>query len=348
MQIEQPVRLDSSLELLIDHMPRAGRSGVLASIVSTVGSTYRKPGARMLILDDGSYFGLLSGGCLEADLKAHAADVLSSGRANAVEYDMRGPDDILFGLGAGCQGMMRILLEPANQDTAAARAMTVAARSTDAGEATTLVLMHDATDLPLGTFAPSAALPPAVRAAADATLRQGESRQVEWQHAGKPARAFVEYLAPPPHLLLCGAGPDATAVVNVARSLGWRVTLVDHRPAYAMADRFPGATVLCAAPAALRTVVDLERCHAVVVMSHHFNSDVDYLRILGMSKQPAYVGLLGPSARRQRLTQALGSAADGLTSRIRGPVGLDIGAATPEGIALAIVGQIHAWLAGRM
>jgi xanthine/CO dehydrogenase XdhC/CoxF family maturation factor len=97
----------------------------------------------------------------------------------------------------------------------------------------------------------------------------------------------------------------------------------------------------------LRAAVDIERCHAAVVMSHHLHSDASYLRELAEAGAPAYVGLLGPTARRSRLAKELGATADKLAARIRGPVGLDIGAATPEGIALAIIGEIHAWLAGR-
>jgi xanthine/CO dehydrogenase XdhC/CoxF family maturation factor len=97
----------------------------------------------------------------------------------------------------------------------------------------------------------------------------------------------------------------------------------------------------------LRAAVDIERCHAAVVMSHHLRSDASYLRELAEAGAPAYVGLLGPTARRSRLAKELGATADKLAARIRGPVGLDIGATTPEGIALAIIGEIHAWLAGR-
>src|ERR1017187_5998061 len=96
------VRLDTSIELLLEHAPADASARVLATVVATAGSTYRKPGARMLIMADGSYLGLLSGGCLEADLNLHAREVLGSGKPRAVEYDMRGPGDILFGIGAGC------------------------------------------------------------------------------------------------------------------------------------------------------------------------------------------------------------------------------------------------------
>jgi xanthine/CO dehydrogenase XdhC/CoxF family maturation factor len=125
------------------------------------------------------------------------------------------------------------------------------------------------------------------------------------------------------------------------------VTVVDHRAAYALADCFPGAEVRLADPQSLRSVVDLDGCHAVVVMSHHLPSDTIYLHELAEAGVPAYVGLLGPTARRNRLARELGPWADKLQSRIRGPVGIDLGAVSPEGIALAIVSQIHAWLAGR-
>src|SRR5450759_5785824 len=92
------VRLDTSLELLLERAPAGGSATVLATVVATAGSTYRKAGARMLIMADGSYLGLLSGGCLESDLMLHAQQVIDSGMARAVEYDMRGPDDLLFGI----------------------------------------------------------------------------------------------------------------------------------------------------------------------------------------------------------------------------------------------------------
>ncbi|MEA3132360.1 MAG: xanthine dehydrogenase accessory factor, partial [Gammaproteobacteria bacterium] len=145
------VRLDTSLESLLEYAPRDGSPGVLATVVATAGSTYRKPGARMLIMADGSYLGLLSGGCLEADLGIHAQRVLESGIARAIEYDMRGPDDVLFGVGAGCQGALRILLEPAGPGSPAAAALVNAGRITRSGRATSLVAVHES-EQALGTY----------------------------------------------------------------------------------------------------------------------------------------------------------------------------------------------------
>jgi xanthine dehydrogenase accessory factor len=341
------VRIDTSLELLLEHMPAGQAPRVLATVVATAGSTYRKPGARMLIMADGGFLGLLSGGCLEADLKLHAQNVLESGVPRAIEYDMRGPDDILFGIGAGCEGAMRVLLEPAGPGSPAAAALASAGRATRDGRPTSLVSVHDCEDFPLGTYAGAPPLPSMLIQAAAQSLADAASRPMEWQARGRRTRAFVQFLAPPPHLLICGAGPDAQPVAKAARGLGWRVSVVDHRPAYAAAAGVWGAEVALCDPHLLRSVIAVERCHAAVVMSHHLPSDVMYLRELAQAGVPAYVGLLGPAARRLRLAQELGTVADQLTGRLRGPVGLDIGAVTPEGIALAIVSQIHAWLAGR-
>jgi len=341
------VRLDTSLELIVERVPAVPTTRVLATVVATAGSTYRKPGARMLILADGRYLGLLSGGCLEADLKIHAQEVMDSGVPRAVEYDMRGPDDILFGIGAGCEGAMRVLLEPAGPGSSAAAALAAAGAATQAGYSRSLVSVHEAADLPLGTYDAAPPLPLALIQAAAQSLKDGMSHGLDRHDGGRRTRAFVQFLAPPPHVLICGAGPDAQPVVSAARALGWRVSVVDHRAAYASSVDFPGADVRLCDPRQLRSTVDLERCHAAVVMSHHLASDAAYLRELAEAVVPAYVGLLGPEARRVRLLQELGPLREMLGSRLRGPVGIDIGAVTPEGIALAIISQIHAWLAGK-
>ncbi len=341
------VRLDTSLELLLERAPAAMDSRVLATVVATAGSTYRKSGARMLIMADGSYLGLLSGGCMEADLAAHAREVIEAGVPRAVEYDMRGPDDVLCGLGAGCAGAMRILLEPAGRETLAAAALAAAGRAAQQGETSTLIVVHESNRLPLGTYHAAGELPPVLQAASRQGLAESMSRNVVWDEGGARQRAFAQFLAPPPQLLICGAGPDVAPVAVVARNLGWGVSVVDHRPAYAIESRFPGAQVRRVDPHALREAMDLRRFHAALVMSHHLKSDASYLRELAQGGTPEYIGLLGPRVRRERLFKELGTLAAALLPRIRGPVGLDIGALTPEAIALSIVTQIHAWLAGR-
>src|ERR1700694_576106 len=164
------VRLDTSLELLLERAPLTQGSRVLATVVATAGSTYRKPGARMLIMADGSYVGLLSARCLEADLKLHAQEVLDSGIPRAIEYDMRGPDDILFGIGAGCEGAMRVLLEPAGLGSPAAAALAAAPLCPRAGQPASLVAIHESAELALGTYDAAPPLPSTLLRAAAQTL----------------------------------------------------------------------------------------------------------------------------------------------------------------------------------
>jgi xanthine/CO dehydrogenase XdhC/CoxF family maturation factor len=240
---------------------------------------------------------------------------------------------------------MRVLLEPAAPGSAAAHALTFAARASHQGRPTSLVMVHESTALGLGTYPAGAPLPSELIEAAGRAVANAASTDLDIQGKGHRLRAFVQFLAPPPHLLVCGAGSDAEPVVTAARALGWQVTVVDHRGAYTDSRRFPGAHVVLAEADALRTAVDLGLCHAAVVMSHLLNSDAAYLRELAAAGAPGYVGLLGPMARRRRLIQEIGSAADALQTRLHSPVGLDVGAVIPEAIALAIVGEIHAWLA---
>ena len=346
------VRLDTSLELLLDHRGPDGPVA-LATIVATAGSTYRKAGARMLLYADGTHRGLLSGGCLEGDLASHAARVMAEGSAQVVEYDLRGPDDALFGIGAGCEGAMRVLLEPAHAGTPAAAALHRARETARRGEPSVLVVVHDGTAEPLGTRDPDGVLSPRLAAARGRALAESRSLGVDERAAGTagPMRAFVHWLAPPPRIVVCGAGDDAAPVVAGLVGLGWTVIVTDHRPRYADPARFPGAAVHCADADALATTVDLARCHAALVMSHHLNADGAYLAALARHPEPAFVGLLGPRARRERLLGDHGTVVpalrSGLRGRLRGPVGLDLGAATPEGIALSIVAELHAYLAGR-
>jgi xanthine dehydrogenase accessory factor len=332
----------------------AGRALALGVLVRTEGSTYRKPGALILIAGDGQYAGLISGGCLESDLREHAHEVIASGTARRVRYDARTDDDLLFGLGLGCEGAMEILLlqaGPANawQPLAHLAAALAAHRATAVG----VVVDSSHPDVPVGAVAlpaddaagavgaaPLAAAP--VRAQLRRAAAHGETAWVE-----QPGwKLFVLPLDLPPRILLLGAGPDAVPVAALAARLSWKVTVVDHRAAYADAGRFPGAErVLLVRPEALPRLLDLRGFAAAIVMSHHLLSDLAYLRALAPGAIP-YVGLLGPAVRRERLLSELGSAAALLQSRLHAPVGLQLGGRSPESIALAIVAQLHAFLHG--
>jgi xanthine dehydrogenase accessory factor len=351
-----------SLQRLIPLFEReraVGAPTVLATVVRTSGPTYTKPGAQMLICGNGEYAGLLSGGCLEGDLAEHGRVVLGSGEPRLVSYQARGPEDLIFGMGSGCEGAMDILLQRLDSDNgwqpmsrlaAAWReqreiAMALIVRSTEpAWRAGTAIFVDDAI---FGAAAPGEAATGALRASVKQLARRRGSRYVA---QAVPGIDLLWLSQPAPtQILLLGAGPDAQPVAQLAALLGWRTTVIDHRSHYARAVNFPHAAVVLdgGSEALIKTLSspDARAISAAVVMSHHFAADLAYLRALSDCKIP-YIGLLGPAMRRERLLTELGAAAQRLRPRLRAPVGLDIGAATPESIALSIVAEIHATLAG--
>jgi xanthine/CO dehydrogenase XdhC/CoxF family maturation factor len=340
------LRLDTSLEALLERLQALCAPAALATIVATAGSTYRKAGARMLIEQDGRLTGLLSGGCLEHDLRAYARDVITSGTARIVEYDLRSPDDLIFGLGAGCEGAMRILIEPLGPGTALARALAATGARLAGGAPAAIAVAHRGATLGTRPWPEIAGLGDALASACHHATLTGQSCAATWQDASGHHEAWVQALAPVPHVLVCGAGPDTEPLVAQLTGLRLRTTVTDHRPAYAEPARFAGATTLLGPAATLHERVVLDGCFAAVVMSHHLESDATYLRVLADSRV-AHVGLLGPRPRRDKLLEGLGDAAARLRPRLRGPVGLDIGAVTPEAIALAIAAELHALAAGR-
>jgi xanthine dehydrogenase accessory factor len=338
---------------LFERERAAGRALALGLLVHTAGSTYRKPGALMLIAANGEYSGLLSGGCLESDLREHARTVIVSGEPRAVHYDLRTPDELLWGLGLGCEGAMHILLLRAGPENDwQPLAHLAGALAAHVATAIGVVTESARADLPVGTLALPSGAPrrsstpaletPAVHAALAQCARAG---QVGWVEGHSPSwKLFVAPLSLPPRILVLGAGPDAAPLVDFAARLDWKVTLVDHRPAYAVAAHFPSAEhVIQARPEALREALDLTRFSAAVVMSHHLPSDLAYLHSLAETSIP-YVGLLGPAVRREKLLSDLGAAAHRLRPRLHAPVGLPLGGRTPESIALAIVAELHAFL----
>jgi xanthine dehydrogenase accessory factor len=301
------------------------RDTVLATLVSVEGSSYRRPGARLLVDTNGRRTGSISGGCLEEDVLARARRVLATGQAETVTYDTTSENDLVWGVGLGCHGVVSILLEklPARPDWAITLAANFAAR-----RSTRLAVVHRA-DQPadLGT-----------RLAATTT---GTS---------PPAAAsiFLDRVPPPTALVIFGAGDDAQPLARLAKELGWHVTIADPRAAFATAARFPEADGFVVAPAedlVARTQPDSDTL--AVVMTHHYVHDVPLLRDL-LARPLAYLGLLGPRKRAQKILADLTAAGTASTpersGQLHAPVGLDLGADTPEQVALAIIAEMHAVL----
>ncbi len=331
---------------------RNGEPLVLASVLRTDGSTYSKAGARVLIASDGRTSGLVSGGCLESDLRERALRVLSRNRPERVWIDTRESDDPIWGLGMGCEGAMDIWLQaelPEDRYPVMRYLQRCLEQEQEAVIATVVGGQAGPQELGVHGFrgtgggtpleARLAALLEAEPSTRDrlTTLAVGE-RELE---------VFIGAVSPAPSLLICGGGIDAIPVQTVAANLGWRVTLFDHRPAYASEAHFPRAVrVICARPEELPQRFDLSRFDAAIIMSHHLPADIAYLKALA-DNPPTYIGLLGPPDRRRRLLAEAGVPAEGIAARIHGPAGLDIGACTPEAIAVSIVAQIHAVLSGK-
>ena len=313
----------------------AGGPLVLGTVYETAGSTYSKAGSRVLIDGEGNYQGLVSGGCLEGDLAEHAAAVLESGEARSVCYDMRGEHDILFGTGVGCDGMLKVLLQPLSGDGEAPWApLARMAELAMGAEASRCAVVVEGDEAPVGSTFLDDEVP---------------AEHPDGLHTLKnPARKVLVYpLRPIPRLLVLGAGVDAVPLVEFAERLGWRVTVCDHRRSYLeRGDLGAAEAVVELRPEGLAERVELSGWDACVVMSHHLASDRAYLAALADRPIP-WVGVLGPKARRERLLRELGGGAGDLKDKLRGPVGLDIGANDPASIALSIMAELTEHLARR-
>ncbi len=296
----------------------AGQPAVLATLVRVEGSSYRRPGARLLLLTDGTRIGSISGGCLEEDIMERARRVLASGQPELAVYDTTSENDLVWGVGLGCQGVVRIFIErlPAvRPDWIATLATNLHARRE------TVLAVDFAGEHPTGTRL---------------------ANETDVVHSS----LFVETIAAPPALIICGAGDDAQPLARLAKETGWHVTVTDTRAAYATTDRFPDADRAMAAPIAeLVSRLQFDARTFAVVMTHRYADDREFLREL-LPKDLPYLGQLGPRSRTDRLLSELTTSPDQLT-KLHAPVGLDLGGNTPETVALAILAEIQTRLADR-
>ena len=329
-----------------------GQPLVLVSVFETAGSTYSKAGAQMLIDGEGHYCGMLSGGCLEGDLVERARSVISTGTAETASYDLSA-DDELWGLGVGCDGTMRVLLQPLlpetddqpfaaianilSGDEPATLAIVVSAESSSINAGASLLLKDGREQ----NFGMSDAVARSIVNSVD-NKRPAMMRQVDTPD-GKCVVLYAR-IEPPPALLILGAGLDSEPVVRIASELGWRCTVIDHRPAYIESRCYPDPTsAQCCPVEELGQQVELKRFDLAIIMSHHLASDRAYLRHLAAS-DIAYIGLLGPAGRRERLINELTDVADVLQGRLHGPAGIDLGGRGPGPIALSIVAEMQQFL----
>jgi len=349
----------------IDRFAAAGEPMALATIVGVRGSTYRRQGARLLLTRSQEMVGNISGGCLEGDVMVVADEVMTSGQARLVTYDLTADDDVVWGLGLGCNGAVDIFVEPVDPSAeiftlyrkaiAEERALAVVtvlsgAAAAGPGPFAQPRLAVWADGARIGTLGDATMDDRAARAGT-AAIQEGASRILSLPGSAGAVQAFVEVLRPPIRLVVCGAGHDAVPVVQLAAQMGWRVVVVDSRERFLTRDRFPAARQFIKAdPTSAADRVPMDDRTYVVIMTHNYLHDRDLLR--GFLRTGAgYLGMLGPRIRTEKILDELRR--DGVTvsdrdhGRIFGPLGLDIGGETPEEIALAIVGEIQAVESGR-
>jgi xanthine dehydrogenase accessory factor len=327
----------------------AGEEAVLATVVKTQGSSYRLPGARLLLTKHGQRAGAISGGCLEDDVVKKAWWLTEKG-AIVRRYDTTPDNEIASsGYGLGCSGIIYVLLERVKPDEhavlniirnvrASRRPAAVAHLIEPASEVgRRLIIDLDGIvthDLPAGIAAE-------IEAQTRAALASNANRLIK---AGT-CEAFIETLPPPVRLLVFGAGDDAIPLTDTAKYLGWTVSVFDGRSHYARREKFPLAdevTVRVAdssAPA-------IDPWTAAVLMSHSYRQDLAALRELA-DLPLRYLGILGPDKRTASLLRDAGLDSSPIAANLHGPMGLDIGADGPEQVALAVIAEIQATLNGR-
>ncbi len=311
---------------------RAGESAVLATVVKTSGSSYRLPGARLLLTRAGQRAGSVSGGCLEDDLLKKAWWLTESGPLIR-RYDTTPEGEIASGFGLGCNGIIHVLLERVTPGHAEILDLLREVRATR--RAATIAHI----------------LEPAARAGQRFVVDTASAASPSAPSPSAPSldglSAFVEVLAPPVHLLIFGAGDDAVPLADLAKFLGWRVSVFDGRAHYARRDKFPRVDDLFARPPAeSASTVAIDHWTVAVLMSHSYTQDMEALRELS-ARPLRYLGILGPRKRSTQLLADAGLDPARLEPALHSPMGLDIGADGPHQVALAVVAEIQAALNGR-
>jgi xanthine dehydrogenase accessory factor len=326
----------------------AGRRAALATVVHIEGSAYRRPGARLLVEDDGTTLGSISGGCLEGDVREAALAALREGTPRRRTYETGADENEAWGLGLGCAGSVELFVQPV--DAAALYAIARARELFAAGTSFVLATPVGGGASPAGSIV-AASGGEASGSTGDPALDSEIARRVPEWLAGRasrlvtigPAEVFVQVLVPPPILLLFGADDDAKPIAAFASAVGFRVTVVDHREVLLGQTRFPDAERrLARRPEDGVGGLAIGPRTFAVVKTHRIAHDREWARQV-LAAGAGYVGLLGPRARTREIARSIGAEDD---PRVFGPVGLDLGAEGPDQVALSIVAELLAASSG--
>jgi xanthine/CO dehydrogenase XdhC/CoxF family maturation factor len=328
----------------------------LATVVHVEGSSYRQPGARMLITEEGALTGAISGGCLEGDALRKALHVMQQQNPVLVTYDTNDEDDAKLGLGLGCNGIIQVLIEPiiATDKENPIEYLKAATAQRHKSVLVTLFSLEDKKNKLQGSclwLGPDSVycrdnvmITEALITDAREAAAIGNSVFKSYLQPGIHMQGFVQVLEPAISLVIVGAGNDTLPLAQMATVLGWEITLADGRPQYAKKERFPaGCNVLLSKPENLLQQIKLDEQTAIVLMTHNYNYDLEMLRLL-QNFNVLYIGMLGPAKKLERMLADLQANASmgniNWQQKLYSPAGLDIGAETPEEIALSILAEI--------
>ena len=329
---------------LADNALDAGERAMLCTVVDLEGSGYARPGSRLVIVSDGQRAGFVSGGCLERELMRLAWPATARGPAT-LTFDTRGNPTQLGGrYNAGCEGCIHILCEPLDSDSLALRSLRMRVEGTP--QTTAVVLASDDPAIAVGLRRDETE--PGPLGFAFDSLVESAAASVTVSRAG--VAVFAERCDPPPRLVIFGAGDDAIPLAAMASQLGRQVVVVASRPERLTRARFPSVERVIATAEEVCDRIALSADDAAVLMTHSFADDAALLPTV-LASSASYVGLLGPKRRAARLMTELHARGElpspSHLDRLRSPIGLDLGAAGPEEIAVSILAEIVAASHGR-
>jgi xanthine dehydrogenase accessory factor len=346
-----------------DQAQKENKKTALATVVHVDGSSYRRPGARMLITEDGELTGAISGGCLEGDALRRSLLAIMEQQAKLVTYDTNDEDDAKLGLGLGCNGIIQVLIEPIDPSNPNNPVQLLKRSATKRQNASlvTLFSLQDKRKAQPGTcllvtedetiFGSTPVLEEILLSLAKEVMSSKRSAFKNYIFRDQNITAFVEYLKPPVSLVIIGAGNDVIPLVQIAGIMGWTTTVINGRPYYSKQEKFlSSCQVLTIKPENLLNQIAIDEYTAFVLMTHNYNYDLAMLRVLIQQDLP-YIGMLGPKKKLMRMLDELHGKGIAFTqqqlSKIHSPIGLDIGAETPEEIALSITAEIKAIISKR-
>jgi xanthine dehydrogenase accessory factor len=348
-----------------DKAQSEGRQCALVTLVHVEGSSYRRPGARMLVTDTGELTGAISGGCLEGDALNKALQTMHQQKNMLVTYDTTDEDDAVMGLGLGCNGVIQVLIQPLNNDkngpvhvlseiVAGGRYNVLVTLfklgNRKAEQPGTAIICNDEGIRYLTEVDPSIKM--MMEDDINASFNNRRSSFKKYNAAGAEITAYIEFIPPPVSLVIVGAGNDAEPVVTLASILGWQVTLIDDgRDKNTKVGRFTGSCQLMVVkPEEVLKNIAVNDNTFFLLMTHNFNYDKAMLREL-LPKKVRYIGVLGPAKKMERMLRELEAEGmyfdEGHLAALHSPVGLDIGAESPEEIALSMIAEIKAVISGK-